>query len=48
VAINTDKNLARKLAAFQDYYNAHRVDRSLAGDRPAQCAGERPPPLVLR
>ena len=32
-------DLTRKLAEFQDYYNAHRVHRSLAGATPAQCAG---------
>jgi hypothetical protein len=39
--------LTRKLAQFQDYYDAHRVHRSLAGDTPAQCAGA-PLPLLLR
>ena len=32
-------DLARKLAEFRDYYNAHRVHRSLAGTTPAQRAG---------
>jgi len=36
-------DLTRKLATFQDYYNAHRVHRSLADDTPAQCAGAPPP-----
>jgi len=32
-------DLARKLAAFRDYYNGHRVHRALAGLTPAQRAG---------
>jgi putative transposase len=32
-------NLARKLAAFQDYYNGRRVHRAIAGLTPAQRAG---------
>ena len=28
----------RKLEAFRDYYNDHRVHRALAGPTPAQCA----------
>jgi transposase InsO family protein len=41
-------DLTRKLAQFQDYYNANRVDRSLAGDAPAQRAGEPfPAPAAL-
>jgi putative transposase len=32
-------DLRRKLAAFHDYYNEHRVHRSLAGITPAQRAG---------
>jgi len=32
-------DLARKLAAFAVYYNAHRVHRSLDGTTPAQLAG---------
>ena len=32
-------DLAQKLDAFADYYNAHRVHRALAGSTPAQCAG---------
>jgi transposase InsO family protein len=41
-------DLPRKLAEFQDYYNAHRVHRSLAGDTPAQCAGApSPAPAAL-
>ncbi len=43
----TSMDLTRKLAEFQDYYNAHRVHRSLAGETPAQIAGA-PSPLVLR
>jgi len=41
-------DLTRKLAEFQNYYNAHRVARSLAGDTPAQCAGApSPAPAAL-
>jgi hypothetical protein len=41
-------DLIRKLADFQDYYNAHRVHRSLAGDTPVQCAGApSPAPAAL-
>ena len=32
-------DLARKLEAFRDYYNGHRVHRGLAGLTPAQRAG---------
>ena len=32
-------DLARKLGEFRDYYNAHRVHRSLDGATPAQQAG---------
>jgi transposase InsO family protein len=32
-------DLARKLEAFRDYYNGHRVHRALAGLTPAQFAG---------
>ncbi len=32
-------DLARKLNAFRDYYNAHRVHRALEGTTPAQRAG---------
>lgn len=32
-------DLTRKLAAFQDYYNAHRVHRSLGGTAPDHHAG---------
>jgi hypothetical protein len=32
-------DLARKLNEYKDYYNAHRVHRSLGGMTPAQCAG---------
>ena len=40
-------DLARKLGEFRDYYNAHRVHRSLDGTTPAQRAGA-PPPLLPR
>jgi transposase InsO family protein len=41
-------DLTRKLAEFQDYYNPHRVHRSLAGDTPAQRAGApSPAPAAL-
>jgi putative transposase len=33
------EDLARKLNDYKDYYNAHRVHRSLGGTTPAQCAG---------
>jgi putative transposase len=32
-------DLMRKLDAFRDYYNAHRVHRALGGSTPAQCNG---------
>jgi transposase InsO family protein len=32
-------DLTRKLDAFADYYNAHRVHRSLDGVTPVQCGG---------
>lgn len=32
-------DLTRKLVAFRDYYNAHRVHRSLGGSAPDHCAG---------
>jgi len=32
-------DLTRKLGAFRDYYNAHRVHRALAGFTPAQRNG---------
>jgi hypothetical protein len=32
-------DLARKLEAFGDYYNCHRVHRALAGPTPARRAG---------
>ena len=32
-------DLARKLAEFRDYYNAHRVHRALGGATPSQHAG---------
>jgi len=41
-------DLARKLDAFADYYNAHRVHRSLDGNTPAQRAGApSPAPIAL-
>jgi hypothetical protein len=41
-------DLARKLEAFRDYYNGHRVHRALAGLTPAQRAGAlRPAPAAL-
>ncbi len=41
-------DLARKLDEFADYYNAHRVHRSLAGITPAQRAGaSSPAPAAL-
>lgn len=41
-------DLTRKLAQIQDYYNAHRVHSSLAGDVPAQRAGApSPAPAAL-
>jgi putative transposase len=36
-------DLARKLDEFRDYYNAHRVHRSLGGITPAQRAGASSP-----
>ena len=36
-------DLTRKLATFQDYYNAHRVHRGIAGATPAIRAGENRP-----
>jgi len=36
-------DLMRKLAEFRDYYNTHRVHRSLEGATPAQRAGESSP-----
>ena len=41
-------DLARKLGEFRDYYNAHRVHRSLDGTTPAQRAGApSPAPAAL-
>ena len=41
-------DLTRKLAQFQDYYNAHRVHRTLAGTTPPQRAGApSPAPAAL-
>jgi len=41
-------DLARKLEAFRDYYDRHRVHRALAGLTPAQRAGAlRPAPAAL-
>jgi putative transposase len=39
-------DLARKLDAFADYYNAHRVHRSLAGSTPARRACTSSPPAA--
>ena len=40
--------LVRKLDEFRDYYNAHRIHRSLGGTMPAQRAGAfSPVPLLL-
>jgi putative transposase len=39
-------DLARKLDQFRDYYNAHRVHRSLDGTTPAQRAGASAPALA--
>ena len=39
-------DLTRKLDAFADYYNAHRVRRSLDGTTPARCACASSPPPV--
>jgi putative transposase len=36
-------DLARKLSEFRDYYNEHRVHRSLGGTTPAERAGESAP-----
>ncbi len=36
-------DLTRKLSEFQDYYNAHRVHRSLDGTTPSHRAGQTPP-----
>ena len=42
-------DLARKLGEFRDYYNAHRVHRSLNGTTPAQFAGaSSPAPASLK
>ena len=41
-------DLARKLEAFRDYYNGHRVHRAIAGLTPAQFAGAlSPAPAAL-
>lgn len=40
-------DLMRKLDAFRDYYNAHRVHRALAGSTPAQRTGAPPAPATL-
>ena len=41
-------DLARKLEAFRDYYNGHRVHRALAGLTPVQFAGAlSPAPAAL-
>jgi transposase InsO family protein len=39
-------DLKRKLDAFTDYYNNHRVHRSLDGDTPARRARASSPPLA--
>ena len=39
-------DLTRKLDAFADYYNEHRVHRSLNGTTPTRCAGASSPPLA--
>jgi putative transposase len=39
-------DLTRKLDAFTDYYNAHRVHRSLSGTTPMQCARASSSPAV--
>ena len=39
-------HLRRKLAAFQGYYNLHRVHRSLAGVTPAERGGGAGPVLA--
>jgi hypothetical protein len=39
-------DLARKLADFRDYYNVHRVHRSLDGNTPAQADGAPSPTLA--
>jgi len=36
-------DLSRKLDAFADYYNTHRVHRSLHGTTPARCASASSP-----
>jgi hypothetical protein len=43
-------DLACKLSEYKDYYNAHRVHRSLDGITPAQCAGgsSAAPALLVR
>src|SRR5881296_4356719 len=40
-------DLARKLGEFRDYYNVHRVHRSLEGTTPAQRAGAPSPSTAL-
>jgi transposase InsO family protein len=40
-------DLKRKLDEFRDYYNAHRVHRSLDGTTPAQRAGASSPALAV-
>ena len=41
------EDLARKLGEFRDYYNGHRVHRSLDGTTPAQRAGASTPAPAL-
>jgi putative transposase len=40
-------DLTRKLDAFADYYNAHRMHRSLGGVTPVQCAGAPSPAAAV-
>jgi putative transposase len=41
------RDLVRKLEAFRNYHNGHRVHRGLAGFTPAQCAGAPAPVPAL-
>ena len=40
-------DLTRKLSEFRDYYNEHRVHRSLDGTTPSQRAGRSPTVAAL-
>ncbi len=40
-------NRARKLEAFREYYDGHRVHRALVGYAPAKCVGAPSPALAL-